>query len=81
MKMITTFGLDSAAALGAAMRLGCDLSGRSPALFAGVSLAADGGDLVLSFRAGSARLIGETVEKRFNTLADLLGLTPRIDIP
>jgi exopolyphosphatase/guanosine-5'-triphosphate,3'-diphosphate pyrophosphatase len=71
--------LQRARALGAAMRLGCDLSGRSPPLLAKAALATDGKALVLTAeRANADLLLGETTKKRLGALADLLDLEPKL---
>jgi exopolyphosphatase/guanosine-5'-triphosphate,3'-diphosphate pyrophosphatase len=62
-----------ARALGAAMRLGCDLSGRSAALLARSSLRMSGGKLVLSAEPAVADLLlGEQTARRSATLAGIL---------
>src|SRR5215217_2422090 len=65
-----------ARALGAAMRLGSDLSGRSAALLAQSRLGLSGdGRLILSAAEGwSDMLLGEQTLRRASTLAGLLGL-------
>jgi exopolyphosphatase/guanosine-5'-triphosphate,3'-diphosphate pyrophosphatase len=66
--------LQRARALGAALRLGCDLSGRSPALLARTRLQLDDDSLVLSAeRDGADLLLGEQVAKRAATFATALG--------
>jgi exopolyphosphatase/guanosine-5'-triphosphate,3'-diphosphate pyrophosphatase len=66
--------LQRARALGAAMRLGCDLSGRSPPLLALSRLRLEGKALVLSADpAGADLLLGEQTRKRAETLASVLG--------
>ncbi|NEX91334.1 Ppx/GppA phosphatase family protein [Caulobacter sp. 17J65-9] len=68
--------VDRARALGLALRLGCDLSARSPALLArsAVSLQSDG-RLCLTARADSAdMLLGEQTAKRAQALATALGV-------
>jgi exopolyphosphatase/guanosine-5'-triphosphate,3'-diphosphate pyrophosphatase len=66
--------LQRARALGAAMRLGCDLSGRSAPLLAHSSLALDEDDLILSAdRSGADLLLGEQTSRRAKTLASVLG--------
>jgi exopolyphosphatase/guanosine-5'-triphosphate,3'-diphosphate pyrophosphatase len=65
-----------ARALGAAMRLGCDLSGRSPALLSAASLSINSTCVTLTAKAASADLLlGEQTSKRAATLAQLLGRT------
>jgi len=62
-----------ARALGAAMRLGCDLSGRSAALLAKASLSLDGGLVQVSAAPDAADLLlGELTTRRAGTLANLL---------
>jgi exopolyphosphatase/guanosine-5'-triphosphate,3'-diphosphate pyrophosphatase len=66
--------LQRARALGAALRLGCDLSGRSPALLARSRLQLSDESLVLSAeRDGADLLLGEQIAKRAATLATALG--------
>lgn len=64
-----------ARALGAAMRLGSDLSGRSAALLAQSRLGLAEGRLVLSAAEGwSDMLLGEQTARRATTLAGLIGV-------
>jgi exopolyphosphatase/guanosine-5'-triphosphate,3'-diphosphate pyrophosphatase len=64
-----------ARALGLAMRLGCDLSARSPALLEQSRLAISRGRLVLTARPDWAdMLLGEQTAKRAGALAAALGL-------
>ena len=64
-----------ARALGAAMRLACDLSGRSPALLARSRLeTGDGAIRLIAEPAWADMLLGEQTAKRAATLADQLGL-------
>ena len=68
-----------ARALGAAMRLGCDLSGRSPALLGRSGLVVEDEAVVLTADAGWAdMLLGEQTAKRASTLADTLDLGLRM---
>jgi exopolyphosphatase/guanosine-5'-triphosphate,3'-diphosphate pyrophosphatase len=69
-----------ARALGAAMRLGCDLSGRSPALLARSSLRFDKSRVILSAEP-TARdlLLGEQTARRCATLANILERELRIE--
>ena len=72
--LLTPERLDRARALGAAIRLGCDISGRSPPLLAKSSLALSDGHLVLeAAKSGADLLLGEQTRKRAETLAGLLG--------
>ncbi len=71
--------LRRARALGAALRLGCDLSGRTPALLARCTLSLDQGLLVLSVKRSAADLLlGEQTRKRLAALAELLDLQSKI---
>jgi exopolyphosphatase/guanosine-5'-triphosphate,3'-diphosphate pyrophosphatase len=68
-----------ARALGAAIRLGCDLSGRSARLLARSKLTTHGAALSLSAdERWAAMLLGEQTAKRASTLADQLDLGLRI---
>jgi exopolyphosphatase/guanosine-5'-triphosphate,3'-diphosphate pyrophosphatase len=65
-----------ARALGLAMRLGCDLSGRTTALLQESSLTIEADGIVLTANAAHAdMLLGEQTAKRANALAEALGLT------
>ncbi len=73
-KLLSLERRQRALALGAAMRLGCDLSGRSPPLLAQSRLALGDETLVLSADSTSADLLlGEQTAKRAATLATALG--------
>jgi exopolyphosphatase/guanosine-5'-triphosphate,3'-diphosphate pyrophosphatase len=64
-----------AKALGAAIRLGCDLSGRNPRLLEKSALTTKGDRLMLSAAAGwEDMLLGEQTAKRAQTLASALKL-------
>jgi exopolyphosphatase/guanosine-5'-triphosphate,3'-diphosphate pyrophosphatase len=64
-----------ARALGAAIRLGCDLSGRNAQLLEKSGLAIDGDRLVLTAGPGwEDMLLGEQIAKRAQTLASVLKL-------
>jgi exopolyphosphatase / guanosine-5'-triphosphate,3'-diphosphate pyrophosphatase len=65
----------AAAALGAALRLGADLSGRSEALLANFEVAAVDGKLLLRVKKKVAHLITETAARRLEAAAAALGLT------
>ena len=68
-----------ARALGAALRLACDLCGRAPALLAGADLLPEPGRIVLAGRPGRADLLlGEQTRKRLAMLAALLDTTPML---
>ena len=73
-RLLTFDRFQRARALGAAIRLGCDLSGRSPPLLARSWLRLEGETLVLGAdRTGAALLLGEQTTKRATTLAAILG--------
>lgn len=64
-----------ARALGLAIRLACDLSGRSPQLLANASVVVENDALKLQARPGYADvLMGEQTRKRAKALAELMGL-------
>ena len=72
---------DRAAALGAAIRLGCDLSGRSPELLAASGLSRTRTELILSVGKASADLLlGEQTTKRAEALAKALGLELKVRV-
>lgn len=69
-----------ARAIGLAIRLGCDLSGRSPRLLANAKLALDGPVLRLATSAEFADLLlGEQTTRRAQTLAQALGVRLEIE--
>lgn len=71
--------LQRARALGAAMRLGCDLSGRSPPLLASATLKKVGDELCLTARRDQSDLfLGDHTTKRLNALAQALELRPKV---
>ena len=68
-----------ARALGLAIRLACDLSGRSPQLLASASATVKNGDLRLKAAEGYADvLLGEQTRKRAKALAEAMDLGLRI---
>jgi exopolyphosphatase/guanosine-5'-triphosphate,3'-diphosphate pyrophosphatase len=78
-RLLTPAQLKRARALGATMRLACDLSGRSPSLLAHSRLSLDRNHLVVTAEPGFADiLLGEQTSKRANTAAQHLGLKPKI---
>ncbi|WP_426029603.1 Ppx/GppA family phosphatase [Caulobacter sp. DWP3-1-3b2] len=78
-RLLSPVRLKRARALGAAIRLGCDLSGRSAPLLARSRLTIHRGDLTLAAEPGYADLLlGEQTAKRANTLATLLGMKLKI---
>jgi len=78
-RLLSPAQLKRARALGAAIRLACDLSGRSPSLLARSRLTLDKAHLVLTAEPGYADLLlGEQTSKRANTAAQHLNLKTRI---
>lgn len=78
-RLLSPGRLKRARAVGAAIRLGCDLSGRSAPLLARSRLIIDKGDLLLTAEPGYADLLlGEQTAKRAGALAALLGLKVKI---
>ncbi|MBO9710000.1 MAG: Ppx/GppA family phosphatase [Caulobacter sp.] len=78
-RLLSPQKLKRARALGAAIRLGCDLSGRSAPLLSHSHLSIDKGDLLLTADPGYADLLlGEQTSKRAANLASLLGLKSKI---
>jgi exopolyphosphatase/guanosine-5'-triphosphate,3'-diphosphate pyrophosphatase len=78
-RVLTDERLARARALGAAMRLGCDLSGRNPHLLDRSSLIVERDVIVLRADPRWAdMLLGEQTAKRAATLADLLDLGLKI---
>ncbi len=72
-RLLTPERHQRARAIGAAMRLGCDLSGRSPELLARTRMDIKPGQLVLQAEAAWAPiLLGDQSSKRAQTLAGLL---------
>jgi len=78
-RLLNPARLRRARALGATIRLGCDLSGRSAPLLARSRLSLDKAHLSLTAEAGYADLLlGEQTSKRASTVAQLLGLKLKI---
>jgi exopolyphosphatase/guanosine-5'-triphosphate,3'-diphosphate pyrophosphatase len=69
-----------AEALGAALRLAYTLSGGTPVLLAGTSLARRGGRLVLRLVEGSGVFAGESVVRRVEALGAALGLEATVEV-
>ncbi|MEQ1616728.1 MAG: Ppx/GppA family phosphatase [Terricaulis sp.] len=67
-----------AAALGAALRLGADLSGRSETLLAAFELSIDGGVLTLRGKKQVLHLVTETVQRRLDYAAATLGMRAEV---
>jgi len=64
-----------AAVLGSALRLAYTLSASAPSILAGTSLNLNGSHLVLTLRENSGVFVGESVTRRLERLARLMGLT------
>ncbi len=74
-RLLDEEGRRHARALGQAIRLACDLSGRAPQLLAGARLAIDDGTLTLTPAEGYAdMLLGEQTRRRLKALSDSLDL-------
>ena len=74
-KLLPQAAKQRARALGLAMRLGCDLSGRSPQLLANAALTVKGPSLRLTASKGYADvLLGEQTRRRAKALAEAMGL-------
>jgi hypothetical protein len=70
----------AAAALGAALRFGADLCGRSEELLSAFSLDVEGGVIRLAGGARAAHIITETVQRRLEYAAACLGLRAQISV-
>lgn len=70
----------AAAALGAALRFGADLSGRSETLLSSFEAAAVDGVLVLSMKKQVAQLMTDTAQRRLEAAATALGLSAETKI-
>ncbi|MBX9745660.1 MAG: hypothetical protein K2X34_02080, partial [Hyphomonadaceae bacterium] len=70
----------AAAALGGALRLGADLSGRSQPLLAAFEIRAIDEKLVLRVKKAAAHLVTETTVRRLESVAQALGLTAETKI-
>src|SRR5262249_51786325 len=70
----------AAAALGAALRLGADLSGRSETLLAAFEVAVVDERLQLRVKKQSAHLATETAQRRLEAAAAALGLAAELRI-
>lgn len=68
----------AAFALGAALRLGADLSGRAETMLARFKIGWEKGVLVLRAPTGDAHLVNEQSRRRLDTLASALGATARV---
>lgn len=78
-RLLTEEQRNAARALGLAIRLACDLSGRAPQLLANARAAVEGDSLVLTAADGYADvLLGEQTRRRGKALAEAMGL--KLDI-
>lgn len=75
MRLLTDEERAGAVAVGAALRLGADLSGRNETLLEAFSIAALDGKLVLRVKRKLAHLVTETAARRLDAAASALGLT------
>jgi len=69
-----------AEALGAALRLAYTLSGGTPALLAGTSVAQAGGRLRLRLAEGTGVFAGESVLRRVEALGAAMGLEAVVEV-
>ena len=80
-RLLSPDRLRRARALGAALRLGCDLSGRSEVLLDQATLRLTGQGIELTVRRERADMVlGEQTRKRLAALADVLELPSLIDV-
>lgn len=78
-RLLPAAGQKRARALGLAMRLACDLSGRSPQLLANAAATVEKGALRITAAEGYAdMLLGEQTRRRAKALAEAMGLTLKI---
>lgn len=74
-RLLSDSARSAARALGLALRLGCDLSGRSPQLLANAAVRVKGGALKLTASEGYADvLLGEQTRRRAKALAEAMKL-------
>ena len=78
-RLLSATGQKRARALGLAMRLACDLSGRSPQLLANAAATVEKGALRITAAEGYAdMLLGEQTRRRAKALAEAMNLTLKI---
>jgi len=78
-RLLSQTGQKRARALGLAMRLACDLSGRSPQLLANAAATVEKGALRITAAEGYAdMLLGEQTRRRAKALAEAMNLTLKI---
>lgn len=80
MRLLSDERQAAAAALGAALRLGADLSGRSEGLLSQFEINAVDGKLVLRVKKKAAHLVTETAARRLDAVAQALGLAAETKI-
>lgn len=80
MRLLSDERQTAAAALGAALRLGADLSGRSETLLAAFEASAVDGKLLLRVKKKVAHLVTETATRRLDAAAQALGLVAETKI-
>jgi exopolyphosphatase/guanosine-5'-triphosphate,3'-diphosphate pyrophosphatase len=73
LQLLDEDSLDAARAIGLALRLGYTLSGGVPGMLAGSALKMTDNNLVLNLPAESAKLYGESVQRRLEALGRTLG--------
>jgi exopolyphosphatase / guanosine-5'-triphosphate,3'-diphosphate pyrophosphatase len=77
-RLLTDDQRKAAAFLGAALRLGADLSGRSERILEAFSLTVSADRVTLTTSAGHRHLLTEHGMKRLEALAQTMGLTPKV---
>lgn len=77
--LLSAVTIRQAEVLGAAFRLAFTLCGGVPALLEATALERRGGRLVLRLAQGAGVFAGESVERRLEALAVLVGLTPSLE--
>lgn len=80
MRLLSDERQAASAALGAALRLGADLTGRSEKLLSAVRIGVEGGVLVLRVGKPLAHLVTDTAQRRLEYAASTLGLTAQSKI-
>jgi exopolyphosphatase / guanosine-5'-triphosphate,3'-diphosphate pyrophosphatase len=67
-----------AASLGAALRLGADISGRAQSILEDFALTVESNVLTLSYKANRAHLVTDQASKRLEPLGAILGMKTQI---
>ncbi|MEM1152298.1 MAG: Ppx/GppA family phosphatase, partial [Pseudomonadota bacterium] len=78
--LLSSKQLRRARQVGHSMRLGAVLSGRSADILKRAALQKNGECLVLRLPRSEAAMVSESVERRLNQTADILGLTPKVTL-